>query len=70
MLEYFYVSLSVVYKSVADRLVREGLTKQMFVVVAELLDKTVKISKGWYTKDYYPSSTKRRVSREQLAKEN
>lgn len=40
------MSLSVVYKSMADRLVREGLMKKMFVVVAELLDETVKISKG------------------------
>lgn len=39
LLQYFYVSLSVINKSIANQLVRVGIMKQTFAAIAELLNK-------------------------------
>lgn len=48
-LQYFYLSLHVVNKAIADNLVGGGLMKQTFARVTELLDQMTKIYKTWDT---------------------
>lgn len=51
LLQYFYMSLDVVNKTIADNLVQGGHMKQTFARDLEFLDEMTKIHRAWYTRD-------------------
>ncbi|WMV24967.1 hypothetical protein MTR67_018352 [Solanum verrucosum] len=70
LLQYFYRSLDLVNKGVADQLSPGGLMQQPYGVAVQLLDGMTTINRSWYTCEDQVSPLIFKLSKEQMEKDN
>ncbi|WMV45666.1 hypothetical protein MTR67_039051 [Solanum verrucosum] len=68
LLQYFYRSLDLVNKGLADQLIQGGIMQQSFDIVSTLLNEMTKNNHAWYTRDDQVSPLNFGMMKEQMEK--
>ncbi|KAK4708698.1 hypothetical protein R3W88_029623 [Solanum pinnatisectum] len=69
LLQYFYRSLDLINKGVADQISPGDLMQQPYVIVAQLLDDMTTINRVWYTRENQISPLMFKLTKEQMEKD-
>uniref|UniRef100_M1DHC5 Integrase core domain containing protein n=1 Tax=Solanum tuberosum TaxID=4113 RepID=M1DHC5_SOLTU len=68
-MQYFYRSLDLVNKGVADQLSPGGIMQQPYEIASQLLDCMTKINKTWYIREDQVSPLNFRMTKEKIEKD-